>query len=287
MAALPIARSCGSVPSGSKRCVRKKADKRGRAPSASPLDSVIAEEKAMNAADVMTLDPLSVTPHTALVEAARLMLQHRISGLPVTDAKGAVVGVLTEGDLLRRVETGTERHRTDWLAFLMGPGRLAGEYVDAHARKVGEVMTHDVVVVGASTDLAEIVQLMEKHRIKRVPVLADGKLVGIVSRSDLVRALVHKLTREAVARAGNSVSDDTIRDHIVEIIDKEPWGPRFSANVTVTSGIVELNGVVTDERERTALIVAAEGVAGVKAVNDHLVWVEPTSGLVIGADEAR
>ncbi|HUN98612.1 MAG TPA: CBS domain-containing protein [Bradyrhizobium sp.] len=241
----------------------------------------------MNAADVMTLDPLSVTPHTALVEAARLMLQHRISGLPVTDAKGAVVGVLTEGDLLRRVETGTERHRTDWLAFLMGPGRLAGEYVDAHARKVGEVMTHDVVVVGASTDLAEIVQLMEKHRIKRVPVLADGKLVGIVSRSDLVRALVHKLTREAVARAGNSVSDDTIRDHIVEIIDKEPWGPRFSANVTVTSGIVELNGVVTDERERTALIVAAEGVAGVKAVNDHLVWVEPTSGLVIGADEAR
>jgi CBS domain-containing protein len=241
----------------------------------------------MNAADVMTLDPLSVTPETALVEAARLMLQHRISGLPVTDAKGAVVGVLTEGDLLRRAETGTERHRTGWSAFLMGPARLAGEYVDAHARKVGEVMTHDVVAVGASTDLAEIVQLMEKHRIKRVPVLADGKLVGIVSRSDLVRALVHKLTRQAVSRSRDAVSDESIHRHILEIIDKEPWGPRFSVEVTVKAGVVDLHGVITDERERAALIVAAEGMAGVKAVNDHLVWVEPTSGLVVGADEAR
>ena len=114
----------------------------------------------MNTADVMTLYPMSVTPQTALVEAARLMLQHRISGLPVTDAKGAVAGILTEGDLLRRAETGTERHRTGWLAFLMGPGRLAGEYVDAHAHKVDEVMTRDAVTGGASTDLAEIVQLM-------------------------------------------------------------------------------------------------------------------------------
>jgi len=241
----------------------------------------------MNAADVMTLDPLSVAPQTALVEAGRLMLQHRISGLPVTDPRGAVVGVVTEGDLLRRAETGTERHRTGWLAFLMGPGRLADEYVGAHARKVGEVMTRDVVAVGASTGLAEIVQLMEKHRIKRVPVVANGKLVGIVSRSDLVRALVHKLTRQAASRVRDTASDGSIQRRILEIIDKEPWGPRFSVDVTVKAGIVDLHGAITDERERTALIVAAEGIAGVKAVNDHLVWVEPTSGLVIGADDAR
>lgn len=241
----------------------------------------------MNAADVMTLDPLSVTPETSLVEAARLMLEHRISGLPVADAKGAVVGVLTEGDLLQRAETGTERHRTGWLAFLMGPGRLAGEYVDAHAHKVDEVMTRDVVAVGASTKLAGIVQLMEKRRIKRVPVIANGKLVGIVSRADLVRALVHKLTRQAVSRVGGAVSDESIRRRMFKIIDKEPWGPRFSINVTVKAGVLDLHGAITDERERTALIVAAEGIAGVKAVNDHLVWVEPTSGFVVGADEPR
>ncbi|HWB49501.1 MAG TPA: CBS domain-containing protein [Stellaceae bacterium] len=238
----------------------------------------------MNAADVMTPDPLSVGPETALVEAARLMLQHRISGLPVTDGKGAVVGVVTEGDLLRRAETGTARHRTGWLAFLMGPGRLADEYVDAHARRVGEVMTQDVVAIGASTDLAEIVQLMEKRRIKRVPVVTNGKLVGIVSRSDLVRALVHKLTRQALSQVGDTVPDETIRRRVLEIIDKEPWGPRFSVDVAVKAGVVDLRGTITDERERLALIVAAEGVAGVRTVNDHLVWVEPTSGLVIGAD---
>jgi len=241
----------------------------------------------MKASDVMTREPMSVTAQTTIVEAARLMLQHRISGLPVADGKGEIVGVVTEGDLLRRAETGTERHRSNWLAFLVGPGRLADDYVTAHARKVGEVMTRDVAVVAPSDDLAAVVGLMEKHRIKRVPVVEKGKLVGIVSRADLVRALVHSLTREAKAHTHNQVSDEAIRDRILEIIDKEPWGPRFSVDVAVKVGVVDLHGTITDERERTALIVAAEGIAGVKAVNDHLVWVEPNSGLVVGADDAR
>ncbi len=241
----------------------------------------------MKAADVMSRNPLSVTPQTAIVEAARTMLQNRISGLPVIDGDGKVVGVVTEGDLLRRAETGTERHRSRWLEFLLGPGRLAGDYVDAHARKVGEVMTSEVAVVSPTDELSDVVQLMEKRRIKRVPVIDNGKLVGIVSRSDLVRALVHNLTREAKAHPHEQVADETIRDRILEVIDKEPWGPRFSSEVKVTGGVVDLYGTVTDERERTALIVAAEGVAGVKAVRDHLVWIEPTSGLVIGADEIR
>jgi len=238
----------------------------------------------MKATDIMTRQPVSVTPQATIAEAARLMLQHRISGLPVTDDKGAVLGVVTEGDLLRRAETGTERHRPRWLEFLVGPGRLAGDYVDAHARKVGEVMTSDVAVAAPHDDLADIVRLMEKRRVKRLPVVENGKLVGIVSRADLVRALLGTLTKEAASAARRPSSDDEIRERIAAIIDKEPWGPRFSSDVTVKNGVVELYGTVTDDRERTALIVAAETVAGVKSVRDHLVWVEPTSGLVVGAE---
>jgi CBS domain-containing protein len=241
----------------------------------------------MKAADIMTRKPMSVTPQTTILEAAGLMLQHRISGLPVTDAKGGVVGVVTEGDLLRRAETGTERHRSGWLTFLIGPGRLAGDYASTHARKVGEVMTSEVAVVAPSHDLGAVVGLMEKHRIKRVPVVEKDKLVGIVSRADLVRALVQSLSQEEEAHAHESVPDKTIRNRILEIIDKEPWGPRCTINAKVNDGVVDLHGTVMDERERTAVIVAAEGVAGVRTVHDHLVWIEPTSGLVIGADDAR
>jgi len=237
----------------------------------------------MKAAEIMTRDPVSVTPQESIAEAARLMLEHRISGLPVTDEDGAVVGVVTEGDLLRRAETGTERHRVRWLEFLLGPGRLAADYIDAHARKVGEVMTGDPAVAAPDDDLADIVTLMEKRHIKRVPVVEGGKLVGIVSRADLVR----DLAQEKMALAGKPMSDDEIRNRIVAIIEKEPWGPRFSIDVGVDHGIVDLHGTVTDDRARTALIVAAETVPGVKTVRDHLVWVEPSSGLVIGGDETR
>ena len=239
----------------------------------------------MKAADVMTRAPLSVTPQTPIVQAARLMLQHRISGLPVIDDRCAIVGIVTEGDLLRRAETGTERHRSKLMTLLVGPGRLADDYVGAHAQKVGEVMTRDVAAVSPSDDLAVVVALMEKRGIKRVPVVASGMLVGIVSRADLVRALVRRLAGQAKEKTLDQVTDGAIRDRILEIIAKEPWGPRFSVGVAVEAGVVDLHGTITDERERTALIVAAEGVPGVEAVNDHLVWVEPNSGLVIGADE--
>jgi CBS domain-containing protein len=240
----------------------------------------------MKAADVMSHDPLSVMAQTPILKAGCLMLQHKISGLPVTDGDGKIVGIVTEGDLLRRVETGTERRHSRGLEFLLGPGRLAGGYVSTHAHRVGEVMTGDVAVVRPSDDLADVVGLMEKRHIKRVPVVENGKLVGIVSRADLVRALVRKLTEAGLSRP-ETVSDQDIQKAVVAIIDREPWGPLFSVHVTVNDGAVDLYGTITDDRERTALIVAAEGVAGVKTVNDHLVWVEPNSGLVIGADEAR
>jgi CBS-domain-containing membrane protein len=158
----------------------------------------------MNATDIMTQPVISVALETKIAEAARLMLQHRISGLPVVDQSGAVVGIVTEGDLLRRSEIGTERHRPRWVELLIGPGRLAGDYIDAHARKVGEVMSENVVSVIPQETLPEIVRLMERRHIKRLPVIEDERLVGIVSRANLVRALVRTLTRPTATDAGGT-----------------------------------------------------------------------------------
>jgi CBS domain-containing protein len=234
----------------------------------------------MNAEDIMTRTVITATPETTIAEAARLMLQHQISGLPVVDSSGAVVGVVTEGDLLRRIETGTERRRSRWLELLLGPGRLASDYVAAHARKVGEVMSRDVASAAPLDPLSDIVRLMERRRVKRLPVIAGDRLVGIVSRANLVRALVGILATPPSPAVGG---DDAIRDRIMAEIARQPWGPRAGIEVTVKDGVVELWGTIIDERERAALSVVAENVPGVRAVRDHIVWVEPVSGLVIPA----
>lgn len=233
----------------------------------------------MNVADIMTRPVITATSKTTIAEAAGLMLQHRISGLPVLNANGELIGVVTEGDLLRRAETGTEPRHPRWLEFLIMPGRLAQEYTNAHARYVGEVMTTDVVSVTPQDSLTEVVRLMERHRVKRLPVVEAGRLVGIVSRANLVRAMLCNLSEPA------ELSDTAIRDRILEEIRQQPWGPRHSVDVRVTAGVVELSGTTTDDRERTALCVLAENTAGVKAVRHRLVWVEPLSGLVIPPDE--
>ncbi len=231
----------------------------------------------MIASDVMTRNFLSISPDTSVAEAIRLMLDNRISGLPVIDAAGRLVGILTEGDLLRRGETGTERHRPRWLEILMGPGRLAGEYVRTHGRRVEEIMTRDLVTVTPETSLDEVVGLMERRRIKRVPVLDGDVPVGIVSRADLLRALARTFEEEPAATGG----DEEIRERILAELAKVFWVPRDGLAITVANGVVDLNGVILDEKERQALRVAAENVPGVKAVEDHLVWVEPVSGTII------
>src|SRR5512135_2804447 len=147
-------------------------------------------EAAMKAEEVMTRDVISIDPDATVLQAARLMLQHHISGLPVIDKSGSLVGVLSEGDFLRRRETRTERRRSRWLEFLMGPGKIAAEYSHSHGSKVAEVMTRDVHTVSEDTTLEDIVELMERHRIKRVPVLHGNKVVGIVTRSNLMHAMV-------------------------------------------------------------------------------------------------
>jgi CBS domain-containing protein len=236
----------------------------------------------MNAGEVMSRNPITVPAATGLAEALRLMLEHGVSGLPVVDDKAGLVGILTEGDLLRRAEIGTEEKRSRWIELLTMPGRLAGDYVRTHARHVGEVMTREVVSVAEDTPLAEVVRLMERHRIKRVPVVRDGALVGIVSRADLLRALARLLDEAPAGPAG----DEAIRRDVLAELEKAPWAPR-GLGVTVADGVVALDGVILDEKTRAALRVAAENVPGVKGVVDRLVWVEPVSGLVVDAPPDR
>jgi CBS domain-containing protein len=231
----------------------------------------------MNASEVMTQNLLSAKPDAPVFEAIRLMLDHRVSGLPVVDEAGRLVGILTEGDLLRRSETGTERHRPRWLEILMGPGRMADEYVRTHGRKVGEIMTREVVSVTPESPLREIIELMERRGIKRMPVLHGDQLVGIVSRADLLRAFASTFEERPAA----PTSDEEIRERILAELAKVAWAPRDGLAITVENGVVDLNGVILDEKEREALRVAAENVPGVIAVEDHLVWVEPVSGTII------
>ena len=231
----------------------------------------------MKTADVMTRNVLTVSPESSVAQAIRLMLDNKVSGLPVLAADRKVVGILTEGDLLRRGETGTERHRPRWLEILMGPGRAAGEYVRAHGRKVADIMSDDVVSVTADTPLDEVVGLMERRRIKRVPVVDGDALIGIVSRADLLRSLLGVLD----AHPTETRSDDEILELIQAELAKRSWVPRDGLSISVKDGVVDLNGVILDEKEREALRVVAENAPGVKAVEDHLVWVEPVSGTVI------
>jgi CBS domain-containing protein len=191
------------------------------------------------------------------------MLQYAISGLPVVGDTGHLVGIVTEGDFLRRPEVGTERrHRPRWLEFLLGPGRLADEYVHSHSRKVEEVMTREVVTVAEETPVGEIARLMERHRIKRVPVIRDHRVVGIVSRANLLRGLA-RLADEAPAATANDLA---LREQILAELDAQAWGRRAPIDVIVRNGIVQLWDPVSDERVAQALRVAAENVPGVKGV---------------------
>jgi CBS-domain-containing membrane protein len=229
----------------------------------------------MKAMDVMTRQVISVGPETSILEVARLMLQHRISGLPVVDATGNLVGIVTEGDFLRRTEIGTQRRRPRWLEFIVGPGRLAGEYAHTSGRKVDEVMTTEVRTVAEDTPLEEVVHLMERYRIKRLPVLRERNLVGIISRANLLRAVI----RLAYEARSASVDDTVIRERLLGELKDAPWAPALT--VAVKDGIVHLTGILSDERQRQALRIAAENIPGVKGVKDDLVWLDPSGGLIL------
>jgi CBS domain-containing protein len=231
----------------------------------------------MKASDIMTPDVISADPDATVLQAARYMLQHHISGLPVIDKTGALVGILSEGDFLRRRETHTDRRPSRWLEFLMGPGKLAAQYTHTHGSKVSEVMTTNLHTVSEDTPLEKIVEMMERYRIKRVPVLRGKKVVGIVTRANLMHAMVSLARGEPKAATG----DAAIRQELLKELKTEKWALASMINVVVREGVVELWGMIVDDRQREALIVAAENIPGVKQVKDHLMWVEPTSGVVI------
>lgn len=230
----------------------------------------------MNARDVMTRNVISIAPDATILQAAQTMLKQHISGLPVVD-DGKLVGIVSEGDFLRRRETQTQRRRSRWLEFIMGPGRMAEEYTHTHGSKVSEVMTTALQTATEETSLEDIVRLMEKHRIKRVPVMHGAKMVGIITRANLMHAMV------GLARGAKPVkaSDAAIRDQMMKIMQEQTWAPTAMVDIQVHDGVVELWGTILDERQRDALKVAAENIPGVSAVKDHLAWIEPISGTIV------
>jgi len=235
----------------------------------------------MKAKDVMTPHVLSVAPDASISVAARLMLQNRISGLPVVDGSGNLVGMVTEGDFLRRAEIGTQRQRARWIEFLIGPGRLADEYSRSSGRSVSDVMTRDVHTANIDASLDDIVRIMERHRVKRVPVIEENKVVGIITRANLLHALAGIADEIAPSSAG----DTAIREQIFAELKRQTWAPVALIDVTVRKGVVALSGTLTDERQRQALRILAENVPGVKEVQDDLVWFEPETGMYLEAPE--
>jgi len=231
----------------------------------------------MQVRSAMTSPVIGVEPGASIADAVRLMLGHKISGLPVMTAAGELVGVVSEGDFLRRTELGTEPHLSGLLRFLESSGKKADTYIHTHGRKVSEVMTTDVSTIEAGATLEDAVEAMLHRHVKRLPVVEDGKVVGIVSRSDLMRALL-----DALPSAKGDADDDRMRDAVERELAAQIWAS--SIRVAVKGGVVTLTGSIFDERARQAALIAAENVAGVKSVIDEVMWIEPMSGMVILPD---
>lgn len=226
--------------------------------------------------DIMTRAPITVKSSSSIADAARLLLDNHISGLPVVDDNGAIVGIVSEGDFLRRGELDTERRRSAFLEFFVSPGRLADEYVHAYGRLIGEVMTSPVKTISPQALVSEAVETMERDGINRLPVVDGEKLVGIVTRSDLLRALANILANKAKPH-----SDAEIEALIITELGKRSWSQNGFIRVDVKDGIAELSGSIFDERERLAAKVLAENVPGVKAVKDCLTWIDPYIGVAM------
>jgi CBS domain-containing protein len=230
----------------------------------------------MKAADVMVSPVLTVGPQCSVQDLAEILLENRISAVPVVSKNGDLVGIVSEGDLIRRTEIDTERRRSRSLALLIGSQPLAAEFVKSHSRMVADLMTRDVIVATPETPLRDVAALLEKNGIKRVPIVSNGKVVGIVSRANLVQALA---TARKEIKAAAATSDRMIREELLSRLRAEPWARTSRINVIVHDGTVELWGVVRSRAEKEAVRVAAELTPGVRAVNDNLITESSTSVL--------
>jgi len=227
----------------------------------------------LTAADVMTSTVVTVSPDALVPEVARLLQDHRISGVPVVDAGGKLIGIVSEGDLIGHAGAIGEQRRSWWLRLLTGDDALARDYARTHARTAEEVMTSRLVTVPETASLAEIAHLMEKHGIKRVPVVRDDRLVGIVSRGNLLQALAATdVSRPAKA------DDRTIRERLIAELKAQPWAHMMTKNIVVENGVVHLFGFVRSDEERRAFHVAAENIPGVTRVEDQMIRRQTTYG---------
>lgn len=220
----------------------------------------------MKARDVMVSPVITVKPSSSVRDVAKTFLERRISAVPVVDDQGKLVGIVSEGDLMHRAEAGTERRRSWWLLGFTDDEALAAEYVKAHARKVADIMTRRVITASPDTPLHQIASLLENNAIKRVPIVKDGELVGIVSRANLIQAVASDRKRLEIP-----VSDEVIREKILANLKAEPWAHTGLVNVIVKGGVVDLFGITGSDAERKALCVAAESVPGVCAVHDNFI----------------
>ncbi|MDT2022389.1 CBS domain-containing protein [Methylocella sp. CPCC 101449] len=234
----------------------------------------------MRARQIMTHGVITVGPDTPIMEAAKLMLDKHISGLPVVKADGQLIGIVSEGDFLRRAEIGTQRKHSRWLQFFLGGGRAALDFVHEQGRKISEIMTDDPYTISEDTELEEIVRLMESKHVKRLPVVRENQVIGIVTRSNLLQAVAN-FARDMPATNPNDIA---IGNNIVMAMEGKDWRP-IGLNLSVRNGVVHLYGSITDDRCRQAAIVATENVAGVHEVHDHLCWIEPMSGMYMGSPE--
>jgi CBS domain-containing protein len=219
----------------------------------------------MKARDVMTSPVVTVKQTSSVKDVARLFLERRISAVPVVDDQGKLVGIVSEGDLVHRSEISTQRRRPWWLVLLAGDEGLAAEYVKAHAKRIADIMTRKVVTAAPDAPLHEIAETLEKYGIKRLPIVRDGQLVGIVSRANLVQAIATSGSKLDVP-----LSDTTIRENLLTHLNRQSWAHATLLNATVSGGVVDLWGFVESDTERKAIRVAAEATPGVHAVNDHM-----------------
>jgi CBS domain-containing protein len=221
----------------------------------------------MRAKDIMTTNLSTVTADSLIHEITQCLLTKHISGVPVTDADGRVLGIISEGDIIHRVAATSAGHRSWWARLFDGSENDAAEFVKTHAIHARDIMTREVTTVTEDTPAEEIVRILEKRRIKRVPVLRGERLVGIVSRSDLLRVV---LASSPETGASMSASDRELRERIMANLEGQDWARVSQLNIVVSDGVAQLWGFVGSDTERNALRVAAETVPGIREVEDHL-----------------
>lgn len=229
----------------------------------------------MRASDIMTTNIVSVSVKDTVFDAAEMLLGAHVSAAPVVDEEGHVLGIVSEADLIHRAEIATGPRRS-WLSRLVETNAgAARDFVATHARSVADVMTREVVTASHDATLGELVALIEKHKVKRLPVVRDGLLVGIVSRANLLEALLSREPESAVVQP----ADKDLRKAVVKALDHQPWSSRWPTSVVASDGVVHLWGFVEGEAVGQAYRVAAENVPGVRRVKSHLRSVPATMGM--------